>query len=335
MSRKYIGVVVAVVAVVAMVGYLATQRDVLDAIQEIPLWMAIVLVAVSGAALVVQAMQYRAAVKIQAIDVPIGESTALTAANTMANYYLPVRGGMVVRAAYMKRVYAFPLARYGALTISITGLTILVAALIGVVGVVISASTGNDVNQRALLTFAGIGIAVVGGVVTAVALAGLAQGDGRFAETVRSFRAGMAMWAEARGRLGIFLIWTVALFAAQGFRLWLAFRVVGVSVDLSGMMIIQATAAMAFVLALTPGNVGIREGAVVFSASLLNIDPDLALLASLIDRGAALIVTFGVGLSSVHYLSTRTAFGSTAGENRIGEPSAGGQIDPLPDDDQR
>ena len=310
MNRRYIGAIVAVVAVVAMVGYLATQRNVVDAIKEIPLWMAIVLVIVSGGALVVQAMQYRSAVKIQAIDMSVGESTALSAANTMANYYFPARGGMVVRAAYMKRVYAFPLARYGALTVSITGLTILVAALIGVVGVGISASTGTDVDRQALLTFAGIGIAVVAGVGAAVALSGLAKGDGRFAETVRSFRDGMAMWTEARGKLGIFLLWTIALFVAQGFRLWLAFRVAGVFVDFSGMMVIQATAAMAFVLALTPGNVGVKEGAIVFSASLLNIDPDLALLASLIDRGAALIITFGVGLLSVPYLSKRTAVGS-------------------------
>ena len=310
MSRKYVGAIVAVVAVVAMVGYLATQGDVLEAIRAIPVWMAIVLIVVSFAALVVQAMQYRAAVRIQAIDMPIGESTALTAANTMANYYLPVRGGMVVRAAYMKRAYGFPLARYGALTVSLTGLTILVAALIGVVGIIISASISGDVNQRALLTFAGIGIAVVLGVGAAVALSGFAKGDGRFAEVVRSFRAGMTMWAESRGDLGIFLLWTVALFAAQGFRLWLSFRAVGVSVDLSGMMVIQAMAAVAFVLALTPGNIGLKEGAIVFSASLLNIDPDLALLASLIDRAAALIVTFGVGLASVRYLSKRTAVGA-------------------------
>ncbi len=334
MSRNYIGAIVAVVAVAAMVGYLATQRDVLEAIRGIPPWMAIVLVGVSGGALVVQAMQYRAAVKIQAIDMSVGESTALTAANTMANYYLPARGGMVVRAAYMKRVYAFPLARYGARTSSITGLTTRVASLIGVAGIIISASMGSDVNQRALLTFAGIGIAVVGGVAADLALTGLAKGDGRFVETVRSFRAGMAMWAEARGKLGIFLIWTVALFVAQGFRLWLAFRIVGISVDFSGMMIIQATAAMAFVLALTPGNVGIKEGAIVFSASLLNIDPDLALLASLIDRGAALIITFGVGLASVHYLSKRTAFGSVVDDDGTGEPATTGEADPPPGDDQ-
>lgn len=311
MSRKYVGAIVAAVAVVAMVGYLALQRDVLEAIRAIPLWMTIVLVFISLGALVVQAMQYRAAVRIQAIDMPIGESTALTAANTMANYYLPARGGMVVRAAYMKRVYGFPLSRYGALTVSITGLTILVAAMIGVIGVIVSASISGDVNQRGLLAFAGVGIAVVLGVGAAIALSGFAKGDGRFAEVVRSFRAGMTMWAKARGNLAIFLLWTVALFAAQGFRLWLSFRAVGVSVDLSGMMIIQATAAVAFVLALTPGNIGLKEGAVVFSASLLNIDPDLALLASLIDRAAALIVTFGVGLASVRYLSERTAEGTS------------------------
>lgn len=317
MSRRYVGAIIAVVAVVAMVGYLATQRDVLEAIRSIPPWMGAVLVVVSFGALVVQAAQYRAAVRIQEIDMPLGESTALTAANTMANYYLPARGGMVVRAAYMKRVYAFPLARYGALTISITGLTILVAALIGILGIVIGASIVGDVNQRALLTFVGIGIAVIVGIGAAVALTGLANGEGRFADVVRSFRTGMAMWAGARGKLGIFLIWTLGLFAAQGFRLWLSFRIVGESVDLSGIMIIQAMAAMAFVLALTPGNVGLKEGAVVFSASLLGIDPDLALLASLIDRAAALIITFGVGLASVHYLSKRTAAGSTDG----GDPS--------------
>lgn len=310
MSRKYVGAIVAAVAVVAMVGYLALQRDVLEAIRAIPLWMTVVLVLVSLGALVVQAMQYRAAVRIQAIDMPIGESTALTAANTMANYYLPARGGMVVRAAYMKRVYGFPLSRYGALTVSITGLTILVAAMIGVVGVIVRASISGDVNQRGLLIFAGVGIAVVFGVGAAIALSGFAKGDGQFAEVVRSFRAGMTMWAKSRGNLGIFLLWTVALFAAQGFRLWLSFRAVGVSVDLSGMMVIQAMAAVAFVLALTPGNIGLKEGAVVFSASLLNIDPDLALLASLIDRAAALIVTFGVGLASVRYLSERTAEGT-------------------------
>jgi uncharacterized protein (TIRG00374 family) len=306
---KRLGTIIGLATLAAMFGYLALQRDILEAIRTIPVWMAIVIVVVSGGALVIQAVQFRTAVRIQQIDMPLLESTALTAANTMANYYLPVRGGMVVRAAYMKRVYRFPLARYGALTVSITGLTILVAALIGVVGIVIAAVIDGELDRRALLVFGSIGGAVVLGMTIAMLLTGFAKGGGRLAEIVTSFRAGIAMWVDDRGGLAVFLFWTVALFAAQGFRLWLSFRAVGVSVSLSGMMIIQGMAAVAFVFALTPGNVGIKEGAVVFSASLLGIDPDIALLASLIDRAAALVVTFGVGLASVRFLSRRTAIG--------------------------
>lgn len=310
MKGKRLGTIIGLATLAAMFGYLALQRDILEAIRTIPVWMAIVIVVVSGGALVIQAVQFRTAVRIQQIDMPLLESTALTAANTMANYYLPVRGGMVVRAAYMKRVYRFPLARYGALTVSITGLTILVAALIGVVGIVIAAVIDGELDRRALLVFGSIGGAVVLGMTIAMLLTGFAKGGGRLAEIVTSFRAGIAMWVDDRGGLAVFLFWTVALFAAQGFRLWLSFRAVGVSVSFSGMMIIQGMAAVAFVFALTPGNVGIKEGAVVFSASLLGIDPDIALLASLIDRAAALVVTFGVGLASVRFLSRRTAIGS-------------------------
>jgi uncharacterized protein (TIRG00374 family) len=311
-KAKHLGTVVALVLLVAMVGYVATQRDMLQAIRTIPVWMAAVIIVVSGAALVVQAAQFRTAVRIQQIDMRLVESVALTAANTMANYYLPARGGMVVRAAYMKRVYRFPLARYGALTVSITGLTILVAASFGVIGIAIGAAIDGVVDRRALLAFVGTGVSIVLGLTLAMFLARFARTPGRVAEVVRSFRAGIAMWIDDRGGLAVFLFWTTVLFAAQGLRLWLSFRAIGVSVSLSGMMIIQGMAAVALVLALTPGNVGIKEGVVVFSASLLGIDPDVALLASLIDRAAALIVTFGVGLASVRYLSRRTAGGPSS-----------------------
>ncbi len=324
MKGKRLGTIIALVTIAAMLGYLAFQRDILDAIRTIPVWMAVVIVAVAVGALIVQALQFQSAVRIQQIDMALPESTALTAANTMANYYLPARGGMVVRAAYMKRVYAFPLARYGALTVSITGLTIVVAALIGAAGIAIGAVVSGELDRRALLAFAGIGVAMVLGMALAMLLTGFAKGDGRFAEVVRSFRAGIDMWIDDRGGLAVFLFWTVALFAAQGLRLWLSFRAVGVTVSFSGMMIVQGMAAVAFVLALTPGNVGIKEGAVVFGASLLGIDPDIALLASLIDRAAALIVTFGVGLVSVRFLSRRAVVGSGDTVETTGDPGRSG-----------
>jgi uncharacterized membrane protein YbhN (UPF0104 family) len=299
--------VVAIVSLAAMVGYLALQRDTLDALRSISPWTAVLLIGLGVLALAVQAEQYRSAVGIQDVDMASGESIALTAANAMANYYLPVRGGMVVRAAYMKRVYRFPLARYGALTVSITGLTMIVAAAVGALGVALASARGDPIDPAVTLTFIGIAVAVVGGVAGALVVASRVKARNRFGTVVQSFREGMRMWGSARHDLVVFLLWSIGLLASQGIRLWISFLAVGVTPDLPEMMIIQGFAAIAFVMALTPGNVGIKEGAVVFSASLLGVDPTLALLASLIDRAAAVVITFAVGLATVPYLSRRTA----------------------------
>lgn len=317
MKRKYLGTVLAVVTLAAMLGYLANQRDALAALREIRPWMA---AAIAGAAVLVvaaQSFQFSAAAIIHACALPVRESVALTAANIMANYYLPVRGGMIVRAAYMKRVYRLPLSEYAALSVLVTGLSIVVAALLGNAGLALLVVSNGSVEVRAVVIFVGLGAAALGGIALATALSGRISSEGKLAGVSRGFRSGAILWFHSGPRLYKFLGWTIALFAAQALRLWLSFAVVGITADLGSMLTIQAMAAVAFVLALTPGNVGLKEGAIVFAASILGIDPELALLASLIDRAVSLLVTFIVGLASVQYLTQRaTAVAEPASDSR-------------------
>lgn len=327
MRRKYLSVLFAVVLLAAMLGYLATQRDALAALREIQPWMAAVIAGAAVLVILAQSFQFRAAAIIHERDVSLGESVALSAANIMANYYLPARGGMIVRAAYMKRVYRLPLSEYAALSVLVTGLSIVVAAMLGVAGLALLVVANGSVEVRAVGTFVALGTAALGGMALAIALSGRISSGGRLAEVARGFRSGAALWLNSKRRLYTFLGWTVVLFAAQALRLWLSFAAVGIKADLGGMLTIQAMAAVAFVLALTPGNIGIKEGAIVFAASLLGIDPELALLASLIDRAASLVVTFVVGLASVQYLTRR----ATAGAGHTPDPTGAGH-DGVPSD---
>jgi uncharacterized protein (TIRG00374 family) len=310
MKRKYLGTLIAAAVLVAMVGYLATQRDALAALREIPVWMAVVIAGASLIVILAQSLQFSAAAIIHGCLIPLRESVGLTAANIMANYYLPARGGMVVRAAYMKRVYRLPLPQYAALSVLMTGLSIAVAAILGIAGVIILLVSDGSVEGRAIITFTGLGLASLGGMGLAIFVSGKIRSEGRFAEVARGFRSGADLWFHSRSRLYVFLGWTVALFAAQALRLWLSFAAVGITPDFGSMLTIQAMALVAFVLALTPGNIGLKEGAIVFAASLLGIDPNLALLASLIDRAASLLVTFVVGLVNVRYLTQRATKGA-------------------------
>jgi uncharacterized membrane protein YbhN (UPF0104 family) len=309
-KRTWVGTVIAIVALVLMVGYLATQRDLVSALRSVSPWVAVALVLISVVGLLIQAFQFRTAIGIHSIEMPVKEATAVTAANTMANYYLPVRGGMVVRAAYMYRVYRFPLAQYAAVTVAVTGLTILVAVTFGLVGLVLVGLSDGGVNTWALGIFAGIGAAAAVAVLVVIGLSGLIRGEGRFARLMADFHSAMSLWLNSRRQLAVFLGWTSLLFAVQALRLWLSFEAVGVSLTVAEMLVIQAMAAVAFILALTPGNIGVKEGAIVFAAGLLGVDPGLALLASLVDRAAAIVVTFGAGVLSVRYLARRMAQGA-------------------------
>ena len=69
------------------------------------------------------------------------------------------------------------------------------------------------------------------------------------------------------------------------------------------------------VISITPGNLGIKEGVTVLAGVLVGVQPDVALLASLIDRGAALVVTFGVGVVAVGPLVKRATVAGDAIEN--------------------
>lgn len=310
MNRRHVGAVVAVVAVIAMVTYVILQRETLKAFTAIEPWVALVIVVAGVVAIAMQSLQFKAAVAIHRYTIPMKESVPLTATNTMANYYLPARGGMVVRAAYMKRVHQFPLPEYAALSVLLTVWSILVAALLGILGLAAIYGSNGTASTRVLIGLSGVGVAAVGATALAVGVSTKIPTAGRFAEVASGFRSGISLWFKSKPRLIKFIAYTVLLFAAQALRLWFSFKAIGVHVDIGSMLVIQAMAAVAFVLALTPGNIGIKEGAIVLGAGVLGIDPDLALLASLIDRAAAMLVTFAIGLMSVPYLSRRTAAGS-------------------------
>lgn len=303
--RRFLSASIVIAALGLMAGYLYTQRDALDALRSISLASLMALIGASSLALASQSYQFRAAARINGLHIGIGESTALTASNTIANYYLPARGGMVVRAAYLKGVYRFPLSDYAALSVMLTGLTIIIAAFIGLVGLLGLLAQQRSIEGSAAWALVGATGATAGAVTVAFFVAGRLPAHTRIGVAARQFKEGVRQWAASGRGLVIFLGWTVTLFGLQATRLWLAFRALGVTVDLPSMLVIQAMALIAFVLALTPGNIGVKEGAIVFAARLVRVPADIALLASLLDRAAALVVSLAVGLLSTPYLAAR------------------------------
>lgn len=70
----------------------------------------------------------------------------------------------------------------------------------------------------------------------------------------------------------------------RGGRIWLLFMIVGVELPMSGALLVAAMAESAALFQLTPGGLGLREGAIIGGSALLGVATELGAVVALIDR---------------------------------------------------
>jgi len=77
----------------------------------------------------------------------------------------------------------------------------------------------------------------------------------------------------------------------RGTRIWLLFLAVGVDLSAPGALLLAVIAESVALFQLTPGGLGLREGAIVGGAALIGIDPATGAVVALIDRLFMIAVT--------------------------------------------
>jgi uncharacterized protein (TIRG00374 family) len=70
----------------------------------------------------------------------------------------------------------------------------------------------------------------------------------------------------------------------RGGRIWLLFMIVGIELPVSGVLLVAVMAESAALFQLTPGGLGLREGAIIGGSALLGVSTELGAVVALIDR---------------------------------------------------
>ena len=303
--KRLIPFIASIAIVGIMVAYVATQDDLITALGNVsPLQIAL-LVLIAFAGLLAQTEQFRAALTVTDTEVGIVEATGLTAVNTMANYYIPARGGAVVRGVYMNTVHDMAASAYVVLTVATVAAGLGVAAITGLGASIVLSFTDADVGWEVFAAFVGVVVLLGAGLVVTLAGGKIFARSERISRFVGQLGTVVALWRSKPRAAALLVFWTVVVLVAQSARLFVAFDSVGAPVDVLEMVLIGSLVSVSFVISLTPGNLGIKEGVTVVAAAIVGVETNVALVASLVDRGAALIVTFIVGLIALPFLVKR------------------------------
>ena len=207
---------------------------------------------------------------------------------TFVNQLFPIAGAAAY-AHMVRRHTGIPWSKLAALG---QPQILLAAAAIGMVGLV-----ATIVNFATLgASFYGLAMAYSAVVVLALSLASgahwvvdsLPKALAERASTTSDALRTMAKHPNLVVKLSFFHVASVVL---RGSRIWLLFAAAGVTLDWDELLLVLAIAESALLLNLTPGNLGIREGAVLGGAALVGIPAPIAASVALIDRLFMLAIT--------------------------------------------
>lgn len=284
------------------VWFLFQQPDVLASLKQIAWSDLIGLLLLSLLILFTLGVQFDYLIRAFGLRLPLHEWLGLTAVNSMFNYYLPARGGLIARGAYLKRKYDFPWSRYVSLVIVSQVVMLGAVAFLGLVFLIICRKECSNFYWELVSLFGGVLLITVS---IYQILPRLAKQLVRFPllkPFLRDFTKGLTDWRQDRW-VGIrFLGLVVVLVFLWGLRLYSCFLAIGAPVEFWKIMIIQTMISLSFIISMTPGNLGIKEGLTALSAKLVDISPTTALLASLVDRAVAILIIFATGLFFSHFL---------------------------------
>lgn len=285
-----------------LVWFVWMRRDDLRPVWEEPSWDLLVVGLLIAVSHFLNSLEFWVVYRAMGVGISAMENWMVFTSGLLGNL-LPGQVGTLYKFRYMNSVHGMEFSRngssYGAnLVISLGS-----SSIVGIVGVVLHSATGGRFAWTVLAAFIGLGVACL--VVMTVPLPAHKVLRGRLARAGRTFSDG---WDEIRRnpRTAVTVaIIDVGKYAFTAWRFHLAFGLLGVNESYWFFLVIAPAAAIAGIIAFTPGGLGFRELFVTVAAVGMGSGFDTGLLAATTDRGVMLISALVLGAGGYAYTVPR------------------------------
>ena len=168
---------------------------------------------------------------------------------------------------------------------------VLVVAALGLVGL-LATVCNIELLQHAFagLAFAYATMVVISLMITRGAPRLLRLLPKRMADRLDQTSAALGKFIDQPGLVSRVITWHALAIVIRGARIWVLFAAVGVNLDWREALLLIAVAESSILILVTPGGLGVREGAILAGALLVGVAPEVAASVALIDR----ILTIGL-----------------------------------------
>jgi len=290
--RKIIGAIIFLILIAGLGYYGYLHREDFAELRLVNPWLLIVLIGLFIFSYFTIAIVNNELMKALKVKMPVLESFMLAIVTGFYNLITPFRGGMAVRAVYLKKKYGFAYVHFLASLSAVYVLTFFVASFLGLVSTVwIYYSTGVF-SWILFFVFLFVFFGMLGIIFISPKF------KERRNKWLNRFVKVVNGWHLIKHNKQIIVLTSVVtlvqiLLGSLG--MWLQFRVFGLEVPFVAAVFLSAIGNLSLLIGLTPGNLGVHEAVVVFSARTIGISAAESLSVALLGRAVSLVVLFVLG----------------------------------------
>jgi uncharacterized membrane protein YbhN (UPF0104 family) len=281
------------------VWYVRRHASDFGVLADLPGRFLIGLLATAAASVICNGLYIKFALQAFQVDLPAREWLSLTVATSVLNYFTPLRGGMVVRAVYLKSRHRFGYADFLSTLSAMYLMVVFTYGLLGLAGQALLWRQGAGCDRIALAILAS-GAAIS---------AGLMFSSVRLPRwrvfPLRQLVRILDGWTLLRRKRSTFvklLLTTLAFAALSALEVKLASAAVAVDLPWGGVLLYTAGQNLAVLGSLTPVALGIAEVVSIYLGTALGYDISQALMIQALLRVVPLALLLVLALPAFHQL---------------------------------
>lgn len=310
-NKKQVLNLLTVVIVLASIYYLVYNRSDFIILKNLSFIQVVILVTLNFLLLVLNALFSWYQFKQFNLNLGVVETFFLTTATSFGNSFLPFRSGMGIQAVYLKKLYKFRYSQFASVLTGAYIINFLIVGLSGIFAVVFIYFTRGIFNIWVFLAF----LFLVLGVLFALRYSKIflkliiLQ---RLREITESILDGWDKISNSSKKMFVLSIIFFANIIILSTLMYFQFRFLNITKDngeyvtiLDGVFL-STFLVLASILNITPSALGIKEVFLAYAAIVVTINPQAAIVTSLLDRIIGLSVQIILGPISIYYLNHRS-----------------------------
>lgn len=213
----------------------------------------------------------------------VAEAFFISLVSTVGNYALPMRGGIGLRAVYLKRRHLIGYKEFARISLARFGTIFFVDSILGLATVYLMWRYEGDLDKPILIVLAAAFF-----VSSFIQLSSCFRLEGAAGFPARQLKRASQL-LQQKG-LKIKLI-PLALLNSIIRVIWitLCFRALSVDLSLLQGLLISSLIPLSMMVTLTPGNLGITEGLLIYVTGIYGISPSIAIMGSMLMRSSVIL----------------------------------------------